>query len=573
MNTFSKIISFDAIAGRQAPVVQPPLLSVNGLRIATGDGRELVHDVQFDIPHGATLGIVGESGSGKSLTCRAILGVLPPGLRVTSGSVVYKGADLSRLDREGWRGLRGTEISAVFQDPSSYLNPSIPVGVQLAEALRAALRLSAKAARDRALALMKRVGLRNAEAVYRQYPFELSGGMAQRILIAIAVCAEPKLLIADEATTALDVTVQAGILELLGELRREKQLTLIMVSHDLAVVSQACDHIVVMRDGAVVEAGPTQQVLRSPAHPYTRSLVRNYNAYGLGALSAVAGETRDKAPEPRDPEKSEWRGPLLSIRGLQVAYGDRVVVDGIDLDVDRGEIVGLIGETGSGKTTVLRSILGLVAPKAGSIRLEQDEIAALRGQALRDFRRASRLQYVFQDSLRSLDPDLTIGASIGEGLDIRGGIKASERDERVAAALTAVGLDPALSKRLPRHLSGGQRQRAAIARALILQPLMLLLDEPVSALDAASRVRVLELLGRLAREQGISQIFISHDLGSVAGIADKVAVLYRGRLVEAGPTHQVLSRPSHPYTRKLIEAVPAIDREPVIPDGSRHLRF
>jgi peptide/nickel transport system ATP-binding protein len=249
------------------------------------------------------------------------------------------------------------------------------------------------------------------------------------------------------------------------------------------------------------------------------------------------------------------------------------VVDRIDLDVDRGEILGLIGETGSGKTTVLRSILGLVAPKAGSIRLERDEIGALRGQALRDFRRASRLQYVFQDSLRSLDPDLTICNSIGEGLDIRGGIKAAEREARVHEALAAVGLDPALSKRLPRHLSGGQRQRAAIARALVLQPLMLLLDEPVSALDAASRVRVLELLGRLAHEQGISQIFISHDLGSVAGIADKVAVLYRGRVVEAGPTREVLSRPSHPYTRKLIEAVPALDLDTVIQDGSRHIGF
>ena len=245
----------------------------------------------------------------------------------------------------------------------------------------------------------------------------------------------------------------------------------------------------------------------------------------------------------------------------------------LSITVDRGEILGLIGETGSGKTTVLRSILGLVAPKSGSIRLERNEIGALRGQALRDFRRASRLQYVFQDSLRSLDPDLTIGASIGEGLDVRGGIKPPEREARIEEALTAVGLDLAFSKRLPRHLSGGQRQRAAIARALVLQPLMLLLDEPVSALDAAARVRVLELLGRLAHEQGISQIFISHDLGSVAGIADKVAVLYRGRVVEAGPTQEVLSRPSHPYTRKLIEAVPGIGLDTVVHDGSRHIRF
>ena len=559
MTEFTNIISFDPAGARHALSAQPPVLSIKGLRIATADGRELVHDVKLDLPRGGTLGIVGESGSGKSLTCRAILGVLPPGLTITSGSILYKNADLSRLDKPGWRELRGTQISAVFQDPGSYLNPSIPVGAQIAEALRATSGLAHKPARDRAIDLLQQVGLRDAEAVYRQYPFELSGGMTQRVLIAIAISGEPTLLIADEATTALDVTVQAEILELLNKLRRERHLSLVFVSHDLAVVSQLCDHIIVMRDGSVLEAGPTKQILGNPQHAYTRLLLKNHSAYGLDAEPA-GFETEPPSAKP----KKTGRSPLLSIRELAVAYGKKTILDGIDLDVGTGEILGLIGETGSGKTTVLRSILGLVPAKAGSIRFGEQEIGALRGKRLRDFRRSNRLQYVFQDSLRSLDPDLTIGASVGEGLDIRGGFSARQRAARVADALTAVGLDPELSVRRPRALSGGQRQRAAIARALVLEPSLLLLDEPVSALDAANRIHVLELLERLSHERGLAQIFISHDLSSVAGIADRVAVLHHGRVVEIGQTREVLSRPQHPYTRKLIDSMPRIDRETLL---------
>lgn len=521
-----------------------PLLSVRGLTITAADGRMLVQGADFDLPRGGRLGIVGESGSGKSLTCRAILGVLPPGTAVTSGTIRFEDTDLSRLDAKDWKPLRGTQLSAVFQDAGAYLNPSIPVGRQIVEAMRAVLLVSRGQAKARALALLARVGFAEPETVFRQYPFELSGGMVQRVLIAVAVCAGPRLLIADEATTALDVTVQAEVLSLIDDLRREQGLTLILVSHDLAVVAQSCDHVIVMREGEIVEAGATREVLERPRHAYTRSLIETHHASSLetGRTSAPVKEA----------------APILSIRGLRSGYGKRKVLDGIDLDLGRGEILGLIGETGSGKTTLLRSILGLVRPAEGSIMLDGEPLEHLTGAGLQAFRRTSRLQYAFQDPLRSLDPDMTIAASVGEGLDIRGGIDRAERARRVDAALEAAGLDPALGSRLPRHLSGGQRQRAVIARALVLDPQVILLDEPVSALDAVNRIYVLQLLERLARERGIAQIFISHDLGSVAGIADRVAVLYRGKLVEVGPTGQVLSNPSHPYTRALIAAAPRL---------------
>jgi peptide/nickel transport system ATP-binding protein len=556
MSHHDNVITFEP---RVPAAPAEPLLSVRGLTIAAADGRTLVQGVDFDLPRGGTLGIVGESGSGKSLTCRAILGVLPTGTAVASGTIRYGDTDLSRLDARNWKPLRGTHLSAVFQDAGSYLNPSIPVGRQIVEAMRAVLPVSRREAKERALALLARVGFADPEPVFRQYPFELSGGMVQRVLIAVAVCAGPKLLIADEATTALDVTIQAEVLRLIDDLRREQGLTLIMVSHDLAVVAQSCDHVIVMREGEIVEAGTTRDVLERPRHAYTRSLIETHHASSLQAA-------RSAAP-------AQEASPVLRIQGLRSGYGKRTVLDGIDLDLKRGEILGLIGETGSGKTTLLRSILGLVRPAEGSIVLDGEPLERLTGARLQAFRRTSRLQYAFQDPLRSLDPDLTIAGSVGEGLDIRGGIDRAERACRVDASLEAAGLDPVLGSRLPRQLSGGQRQRAVIARALVLDPHVILLDEPVSALDAVNRIHVLQLLERLARERGIAQVFISHDLGSVAGIADRVAVLHRGKLVEVGPTEQVLSRPSHPYTRALIAAVPKLAAADATNTGTGTLRL
>lgn len=524
-----------------------PLLSVRNLHVVTAQGRELVRDVSFELAAGGTLGIVGESGSGKSLTCRAILDVLPPGLNVASGSIRFGDVDLSRLDAASWKDLRGKALSAVFQDPGSYLNPSIPVGRQLVEAIRATLRLGRTAARDRALELLRQVGFEDADAVYRQYPFELSGGMAQRVLIAIAICAGPRLLIADEATTALDVTVQAEVLDLIDRLRREQALTLILVSHDLAVVSQICEHVIVMRDGAIVDAGPTRSVLGNPQSAYTRSLIEDH-----------AVHTIDSA---RPASVSGKRTPLLAVKGLHAGYGIRTVIEDVDLELAPGEILGLIGETGSGKTTLLRTILGLIPTASGTIELDGARIDGLKAGPLRELRRSGTLQYVFQDPLRSLDPDLTIAASVTEGLHLRGETDGASIAQALGEALQAVGLDAALASRLPRHLSGGQRQRAVIARALALAPRVLLLDEPVSALDAVNRLHVLKLLRGLAQEKGIAQVFISHDLASVAGIADRVAVLYRGRIVETGPADQVLASPSHPYTRRLLAAAPRLSAQ------------
>jgi peptide/nickel transport system ATP-binding protein len=546
-------------AGIAATSSATPLLSVEDLRIGAGAG-ELVHGVSFALSPGETLGIVGESGSGKSLTCRAVLGVLPPGLGVTQGSIRYRGIELIGLDRRGWAPLRGRSIAAVFQDPGSYLNPSIPVGRQLAEALRATFKLSRVGAYERSLDLLRKMGLRDAEAVYRQYPFELSGGMLQRVLIAIAVCAGPELLIADEATTALDVTVQAEVLDLLADLQREQGLALILVSHDLAVVAQMCRQVIVFRRGAIVESGPAGRVLNDPQHEYTRALIRNHKQFGIERLPARrrSAERSVKAPA----VLANLPGPLLRLRGVDVAYGSgrarRRVLRSIDLTVGRGETVGLIGETGSGKTTLLRAVLGVAPPAAGSIHFDGAEIGALRGHALRDFRRSGRIQYVFQDPLQSLDPDRSVGWSIAEGLRIRGVHDRAAIATRVAAALEAVGLDAAFEARLPRELSGGQRQRVVIARALVVDPALLLLDEPVSSLDAASRTQILELLATLARERGIAQILISHDLGSVAGVTDRVAVLYRGQIVETGATTQLLHEPRHSYTRLLIGSAPTL---------------
>ncbi len=537
-----------------------PVLSVRDLAIADAGSTKLVHGVSFDLEAGGTLGIVGESGSGKSLTCRALLGVLPAGLKVAGGGALYKGTDLTRLDRRGWRPFRGTSISAVFQDPGSYLNPSIPVGRQLAEAVRATLKLSRAEAQRYAIDLLARVGLHDPEAVYGQYPFELSGGMLQRVLIAIAVSAGPDLLIADEATTALDVTVQAEILDLLAELQREQGLALILVSHDLAVVAQVCEQVIVMRHGAVIEAGPTARVLTQPRHEYTRSLVKSHAAYGIDRISRRRhGPTADTGASP----------PLLEIEGVEVTYGrgrsQKRILHSIDLTVGKGEILGLIGETGSGKTTLLRAVLGVAPLSAGRISFAATVVSTLDQRSLRKFRRSGQLQYVFQDPLQSLNPDITVGRSIIEGLEVQGRVDRDGMAERLEQVLRIVGLGTEFAERLPRELSGGQRQRVVIARALILEPAMLLLDEPVSALDAAARVQILALLESLGRERGIAQIFISHDLGSVAGMADRVAVLYRGRIVELGPTADVLNHPQHPYTQRLIASAPRLGPAPSEP--------
>ncbi|WP_261565082.1 nickel ABC transporter ATP-binding protein NikE [Frankia gtarii] len=533
--------------------------------------EELVHGVSLRLRRGGVVGIVGESGSGKSLTCKAVLGVLPEHVEVSGGSIELLGRDVAGLSPQEWTALRGTSISAVFQDPASYLNPSIRVGKQVQEVLRVKQGLSRAAAKQRAIELLDAVHLHDPEYVYEQYVHELSGGMLQRVLIAIAISLEPEVLIADEATTALDTTVQAGILDLLVELKDRIGLSLVVVSHDLAVVAQLCDEVLVMRDGHVVEQGPTSEILHTPQHEYTRLLVAEHEQYGLnssatGPRPPAPVSVPVLVPEPRSSTMPASTEPVLQVDGLGVHFGRgrgrKQALEGASLVIRPGETVGVIGESGAGKSTLARAVLGLAPVSAGSVQVAGRDITHLSGRERRAFGRDGVVQYVFQDPLRSLDPEHTVAVSVAEPLRIRGGLDRAAIDEAVRRQVRAVRLDESLLDRFPGELSGGQRQRVAIARALISSPRLLILDEPVSALDSANRVAILELLRELRSTVGVAMLFISHDLGSVAGISDRTIVLYRSRIVEAGDTARIVSAPAHPYTRLLVGSAPTLTSGP-----------
>ncbi|WP_041939690.1 MULTISPECIES: nickel ABC transporter ATP-binding protein NikE [Frankia] len=557
--------------------------------------EELVHGVSLRLARGGVVGIVGESGSGKSLTCKAVLGVLPKHIEVAGGSIELLGRDVAGLSRPEWTALRGSSISAVFQDPASYLNPSIRVGKQVQEVLRVKQGLNRPAAKQRAIELLDAVHLRDPAYVYEQYVHELSGGMLQRVLIAIAISLDPEVLIADEATTALDTTVQAGILDLLVELKERIGLSLIVVSHDLAVVAQLCDEVLVMRDGHVVEQGPTAAILHAPRHEYTRLLVAEHEQYGLRAAGTgsrppasapasapasgsapVQAPVQVQVPEPRSSSAPESLEPVLRVDGLGVQFGRgrgrKQALEDASLVIRPGETVGVIGESGAGKSTLARAVLGLVRASAGSVHVGGRDVTHLSGRQRRAFGREGVVQYVFQDPLRSLDPEHTVAASVAEPLRIRGGLDRAAIAAAVRRQFRAVRLDESLLERFPGELSGGQRQRVAIARALIGEPRLLILDEPVSALDSANRVAILELLRELRSTLDVAMLFISHDLGSVAGISDRTIVLYRSRIVEAGDTARIVSAPSHPYTRLLVESAPTLTSRPADREQRERLR-
>ena len=556
------------------------VLRLRDVRIHDGVGdREVVHGVSFELKPGKVVGIVGESGSGKTLTCRAVLGILPEHFTVSGGSIELVGRDVAGLSTKEWTSLRGATVSAVFQDPASYLNPSIRVGAQIAEVIRVKLGLGRRAARHRAIDLLAAVRLREPELVYYQYPHELSGGMLQRVLIAVAIAADPQVLLADEATTALDVTVQAEILDLLADLCDRTGLALVVVSHDLAVVAQLCDEVLVLRDGDTVEQGPTAEILFQPRHSYTRMLIAEHNQYGLDRFLDTPEPADDRAgrtPNWPHPSRPRWgakcspsnagsstmpaeptpQQPVLEVTGLEVHYRRRHALRGATLSVAPGEAVGLIGETGSGKSTLARAVVGLVRASGGRIVVAGEDVTKYSARQWRALRRRGVVQYVFQDPLRSLDPDLTIEESIVEPLLIQGRPRA-EAAARARAYLARVHLDEELLSRLPGELSGGQRQRVTVARALVTEPQLILLDEPVSALDSANRVQALEILKEL-RDSGAALLFISHDLGSVAGVADRIAVLYQGEVVEVGAARTVVNEPRHAYTRLLVGSAPTL---------------
>ncbi|MDG9686918.1 ABC transporter ATP-binding protein [Streptomyces sp. DH18] len=526
-----------------------PLVEVSGLTVDFGPVRA-VDGLSFTLEAGGALGVVGESGSGKSASAYALLGLhRGTGARV-GGSVRVAGTDVNTADDRELRALRGAGAAMVFQDPLSSLDPYYPVGDQIAEVYRVHRPVSRKAARARAVEVLDRVGIPDAARRSRLRPHEFSGGMRQRALIAMALACEPGLLIADEPTTALDVTVQAQILDLLHDLRHETGMGLLLVTHDVGVAAESVDEVLVMRHGKEVERGPVAQVLGAPREPYTKEL--------LAAVERV--ETRRVVPVP-PPRVAEDAAPLLEAVALRREFGrgsGRVAaLDGVSLTVHAGRTLGIVGESGSGKTTLGRMLVRLLDPTAGRLRYGGREIGSLPEKELRSFRRD--LQMVFQDPVASLNPRRSIGESVADPLRASGESDEGRIRDRVGELLERVGLDPGRYEGYPHEFSGGQRQRVGIARALAAEPKLIVCDEPVSALDVTTQAQVVELLSELQRELGIGLVFIAHDLAVVRQVSDEVAVMRRGVIVEQGSADAVYADPRDPYTRQLLAAVPALD--------------
>ncbi len=607
-----------------------PLLEVEGLRVqfgSSGGALTVVDDVGFSVEAGKTLGLVGESGCGKTVTALAVMGLLPPkASRVQARRLRFDGRDLTALSRAERRQLRGDAMAMVFQEPMTSLNPAYTVGNQIAETVQAHRSSDRRSAWKRAVEVLELVGIPDAAGRARDYPHAFSGGMRQRVMIAMALANEPRILIADEPTTALDVTVQAEILDLMRSLQQELGMAMVFVTHDLGVVADICHDVAVLYAGQVVEHAGVDHLFSAPAHPYTAGLLASMPQatpagrplaiipgevprpedqppacrfaprcphvqarceaalvplYRAGAASSrcvrvgelplrgVVSTVDDRSPRQRpSPLDLPHRAPLLEVRGLSKSFpvqrgvlrrtvGRVQAVDGIDLDIGAGETLGLVGESGSGKSTVARLILRLVEPSAGSVRLNGQPIHSLAAAPLRQARR--QMQIVFQDPYSSLDPRATVGATVAEPLLVHEDLSSAEREERVIELLGRVGLGRHCLDRYPHEFSGGQRQRIAVARALALEPQLVVCDEPVSSLDVSTQSQVINLLMRLQRELGLSYLFIAHDLSVVRHISDRIAVMYLGRIVEVGDAEEVYLRPTHPYTQALLSAIPLPD--------------
>lgn len=527
---------------------QAPLVDIRGLHVSF-NGVPVVHGVDLQLRAGQCLALVGESGSGKSVTARTLVGLTGAGAHVQAQRLAFAGQDLRQLDERAWRRLRGEHIGFVMQDALGSLDPLRRVGAEIEEPLLLHTNLAAEQRRLRVLELLRQVGVPEPEVRARQYPWQLSGGLRQRALIASAIACQPRLLIADEPTTALDATVQAQILDLLEQLR-ERDNSLLMVSHDLAVVARLADWVAVMRHGVVVEQGSVEQILQDPQDPYTQRL--------LSAARAVHFK-RPAAPALALMENVVDEQPVvLEARGLSKAFVDpdgrlRQVLDDVSLQLRAGQTLGVVGESGSGKSTLGRILLGLERPEQGSLQLAGQDWLALSAAQQRQARQG--IQVVFQDPLASFDPRYTVLRVLAEALAHAGVPRALQRTE-AAALLERVQLPVGLLERRPLELSGGQRQRIAIARALAMKPRVLVLDEPVSALDVSVQARILALLAELKAELNLACLFISHDLGVVEQVSDHVLVMQGGRVVEQGAAAQVLGQPRQAYTRALLDAVP-----------------
>ncbi|WP_110654758.1 ABC transporter ATP-binding protein [Salinicola halimionae] len=525
------------------------LLRIERLSLALPEGadrRYAVDDVSYDLGAGEILCIVGESGSGKSMTANAVMGLLPTGVHASQGRALFDGQDLLAMNEISHRALRGRRIGMIFQEPMTALNPLMRVGEQIAEVFEAHGLLTAKARKERALALLEEVRLPNPQAALRAYPFELSGGQRQRVMIAMALALEPELLVADEPTTALDVTTQAQILHLVKDLQQRRGMAVMFITHDFGVVAEIADRVCVMREGKIVEMGSAREVLDSPQHEYTRALIE-----------AIPG---DAVPPSRDEAPAK---PLLAVKGLDKVYRSSggwfqpkrevVALDTIDFTLDKGETLGVVGESGSGKSTLGRCIVGLNTPDSGEIRLNGVDLRALEGRELREHRR--RIQMVFQDPYASLNPRIRVGMAIAQG-PIANGVNKAQAMKQARDLLATVGLDASAAERYPHEFSGGQRQRIGIARALALNPELIVADEAVSALDVSIQAQVLKLLDDLKKELDLSLLFITHDLRVAAQICDRLIVMQKGKIVEHGSARQIFLSPQHAYTRELLAAIP-----------------
>lgn len=530
----------------------PLALSVRNLTVALPKGMDRIHAVEnisFDLERSKILCIIGESGSGKSVSANAIMGLLPKALRVTSGTIELDGIDVTDIPPAKLRDLRGRVVSMIFQDPLSALNPLMTVGAQVEEVMAAHNVGSPQSRRDRALALLTEVGLPDPEVMYHQYPFRLSGGQRQRVMIAMALALEPTILIADEPTTALDVTTQAQILELIREIQRRKGMSVMFITHDFGVVAQIADDVVVMEKGHIVERGTAQEVLESPKHPYTRQLI--------AAIPRLRYEDRDT------PEATSETSRLLQVEGLMKTYRTarglfqrpRVVkaVNDVSFELAHGRTLGIVGESGSGKSSLGRVLIKLLDNDGGTILFEGRDIAALSEREFRPLR--AQVQMIFQDPFASLNPRATIGHSLTVGPIAHGMSRDAARTDAMAL-LEHVGLDPGAYDRYPHEFSGGQRQRVGIARALMFKPKLLIADEAVSALDVSIQAQILQLLDQIQKETGVAMIFITHDLRVASQICDEIAVMQKGRIVEHGPPSHIFMAPQADYTRELVAAIP-----------------
>ena len=523
------------------------LLAIKNLTIALPPGADrplAVEEVSLEVKPKEIVCIVGESGSGKSLTAHAVMGLLPRGVAVTGGSILFDGADLLREPPDALRRRRGRDIAMIFQDPMAALNPVLAIGRQVTEQIRSHRAISEGAALKQAADILAEMGLKDVTGLLKAYPHQLSGGQRQRVMIAMALSLGPRLLIADEPTTALDVTTQAQILKLIRRLQAEREMSVLFITHDFGVVADMADKVVVMRHGRVVESGATSAVLGEPAHSYTRALIAAVPK-GERYLPAPA----DSAPlvAVKNLTKRFRRGGLFS-RAPQVT-----AVDGVSLTLRRGETLGVVGESGSGKSTLARCVIRLLDPDGGEVLLEQADIAHMKEKSLRPLRR--RIQMVFQDPFSSLNPretvaDILIAGPRSFGEDV------GEARARAAEMLRLVGLNPQTMHRFPHEFSGGQRQRIGLARALMLKPDVLISDEPVSALDVTVQAQVLKLLDEVRQQMNLAMLFITHDMRVAAEVCHRVMVMRQGKVVEEGPTRDIFTAPASDYTRALLAAIP-----------------